>query len=180
MTRSPTANPKRRAGCAPRLGKVGRVLGAAVALAALAGPAWAGDAIEWRARGVQIYICTATGETFAWRFKAPEAVLVDPLGQEVGRHFAGPSWQAKDGSIVVGEVVVSSAGEAGAVPWLILRAKSHTGQGLFDTVRYVVRSRTIGGVAPASGCDKDHGGAEARVDYTALYTFFLEQDAKPQ
>lgn len=143
------------------------------------GAAQAGDALEWRGRGVQIYTCAANADTYAWHLKAPEAILLDPLGQEVGRHFAGPSWQAKDGSTVVGEVVVSSKGEAGAIPWVVLRAASHKGEGLFDTVKYIVRSRTTGGVAPAGGCDKDHASAESKVDYTAIYTFYSEQDAKP-
>ncbi len=145
----------------------------------LSGAAQAGDAVELRAKGVQIYTCAASGDSFNWKFKAPEAILLDPLGQEAGRHFAGPSWQAKDGSIVVGEPLVSSSGEAGAVPWLVLRAKSHSGEGLFEAVKYIVRSRTIGGVAPSTGCDKDHPTAEAKVDYTAIYTFFSAQDAKP-
>jgi hypothetical protein len=145
----------------------------------LSGAAQAGDAVELRAKGVQIYACAASGDSFGWKFKAPEAILLDPLGQEAGRHFAGPSWQAKDGSIVVGEPLVSSSGEAGAVPWLVLRAKSHSGEGLFEAVKYIVRSRTIGGVAPSTGCDKDHPTAEAKVDYTAIYTFFSAQDAKP-
>jgi hypothetical protein len=157
-----------------------RVLVLAAACVLVAGAARAGDAVELRAKGVQIYSCTASGDNFNWKFKAPEAVLIDPLGQEAGKHFAGPSWQAKDGSVVVGEGLVSSSGEAGAVPWLVLRAKSHSGEGLFETVKYIVRSRTVGGVAPSSGCDKDHPNAEAKVDYTAIYTFFSAQDAKAQ
>ena len=156
-----------------------RMLGVAAMGVLLAGAAQAGDAVELRAKGVQIYTCAASGDSFSWHFKAPEATLLDPLGQDVGRHFAGPTWQAKDGSTVVGEPVVSSSGEAGAVPWLVLKAKSHTGEGLFETVKYIVRSRTVGGVAPAGGCDKDHAGADTRVDYTAIYTFFLAQDSKP-
>jgi hypothetical protein len=61
----------------------------------------------------------------------------------------------------------------------VLKAKSHSGEGLFETVKYIVRSRTVGGVAPSSGCDKDHPAAEAKVDYTAVYIFFSAQDAKP-
>jgi hypothetical protein len=157
-----------------------RTLALVVAGTLLAGAAEAGDAVELRGRGVQIYTCAAAGDGFAWAFKAPEATLLDPLGQEVARHFAGPSWQAKDGSTVVGEVVVSSSGEAGAIPWLVLRAKSHSGQGEFDAVKYIVRTRTVGGVPPAGGCDKDHAGAEARVDYSAVYIFFSAQEpAKP-
>jgi hypothetical protein len=157
-----------------------RALALAAAGTLLAVAAQAGDAVELRGKGVQIYTCAPASDGFAWKFKAPEATLLDPLGQEVGRHFAGPTWQAKDGSSVVGTVEVASSGEAGAIPWLVLRAKSHSGQGEFDAVKFIVRSRTVGGVAPTGGCDKDHPGAEARTDYTAIYTFFSEQEpAKP-
>ena len=135
-------------------------------------PAHAGSALELQAKGVQIYTCGVDGPAPAWRLRAPDATLFDARGQVAGRHFAGPSWQAGDGSIVVGEVVASGTGAPGAVPWLVLRAKSHSGNGVFAGIGYVVRSRTAGGDAPAAGCDRDHAGAEARVDYTASYTFF--------
>ncbi len=138
----------------------------------LAVPALAGNAIELQGQGVQVYSCAQEAQGFAWVLKGPDAVLFDQSGRAVGRHFAGPSWQAKDGSLVTGEVVAASNGAAGAVPWLVLRAKSHSGEGVFASVRYVVRSRTVGGAAPASGCDSRHGGAETRVGYSATYTFF--------
>ena len=141
---------------------------ALAAAVALPTAARAADAIELQGKGVQIYTCAADG----WRLKAPEAVLTTAQGQEAGRHFAGPSWQAKDGSTVVGEPIASGASDAGSIPWLILRAKSHEGEGSFAAVRYIVRTRTSGGVAPASGCDSAHAGSETRVDYGATYTFF--------
>lgn len=141
-------------------------------------PASAGSALELQGRGVQIYTCTADGPAVAWRLKAPDAMLSDPQGRPAGHHFAGPTWQAVDGSTVVGEVLTSGAGDAGAIPWLVLRAKSHTGDGVFSGVGYIIRSRTTGGTAPDAGCDKDHAGIETRVDYTAFYTFFPEP-AKP-
>ena len=143
----------------------------------LAGAAPLPGAVALQGRGVQIYDCIAAPGGFAWRLKAPDARLFDARGQDVGHHFAGPSWQAADGSTVVGEVVASSAGAAGAIPWLVLRVKSHAGTGLFGPVTYVVRSQTIGGAAPDGGCDKDHLGAQARVGYSATYTFFPKQDA---
>ena len=39
---------------------------------------------------------------------APDASLLDAKGQVIGKHFAGPSWQANDGSIVVGEALNAS------------------------------------------------------------------------
>jgi hypothetical protein len=48
--------------------------------------------------GVQIYACAATG----WTFVAPRANLYDRRGRLIATHFAGPTWQAGDGSKVVG------------------------------------------------------------------------------
>jgi hypothetical protein len=74
---------------------------------------------------------------------------------------------------VVGEPLVASpAPSAGAIAWLVLRAKSHEGSGLFAHVVYVARTETSGGVAPATGCDAAHLHAETRVPYSATYTFF--------
>src|SRR5215216_504531 len=56
------------------------------------------------ASGVQIYTCAAQAddpETLAWTFKAPEAELLNELGQTVGTHYAGPTWEGNDGSTVI-------------------------------------------------------------------------------
>ena len=44
--------------------------------------------------GVQIYSCNGV----VWSFVAPRANLVDDQGKLIISHFAGPTWQAKDGS----------------------------------------------------------------------------------
>ena len=123
--------------------------------------------------GVQIYDCAKAEAGYAWQLKAPDAVLTDAAGHRVGHHFAGPSWQAEDGSTVVGRALATGrAPQQGAVPWLVLSAKGHSGSGLFAGVSYIVRSATMGGAAPASGCDAAHAGAETRIDYSATYSFF--------
>ena len=35
---------------------------------------------------------------------------------------------------------------------------------------------TVGGIAPSTGCDVDHVGAVARVDYSATYFFYEAKD----
>ncbi len=149
---------------------------AMTAAPAPAGPTQAArDAIELRGVGAQVYTCAASPSGFGWRLKAPEAKLLDGAGAEFGRHFAGPSWQARDGSKVVGEVMVSDpAPQPGSIPWVLLRAKSHSGNGAFTSVGYIARIGTEGGVAPAAGCDATHTGAERRVAYSALYLFFSQ------
>ncbi len=145
-----------------------------LAIIVAATPAFAaGPTIVLAAKGVQIYNCTRAGETYAWTFTVPEAALTDAAGQPAGRHFGGPSWQAEDGSLVVGEPLASSpAPGGGAIPWIVLRAKDHKGAGRFASVSYVVRSDTTGGLPPPAGCDAAHAGAEVRVGYAATYTFF--------
>ena len=149
------------------------LLGALVVAGAPSAQAGGGTAIVLLGKGVQIYGCTRTEAGYVWRLTAPEAVLTDADGHRIGRHFAGPSWQAEDGSTVTGEpLAASQAPQAGAIPWLVLRAKTHVGDGLFAGVSYIVRSATESGVAPAAGCDPAHADAEARVGYSATYTFF--------
>lgn len=126
------------------------------------------------ARGVQIYTCkpkATDAAAFEWALKAPEADLFDQSGAKIGRHYAGPTWEAADGSRVVGEVMQRSPAE-GSIPWLLLKAKSTEGTGALANVKYVQRVDTVGGVAPAGGCDAGHAGVETRVDYTANYLFY--------
>ncbi|HEY9132727.1 MAG TPA: DUF3455 domain-containing protein [Dyella sp.] len=131
------------------------------------------SAIELSAEGVQIYTCKSADTGASWVLKAPDATLRDAQRQAVVHHFAGPTWQWTDGSSVVGEPVsVSPAPQAGAVAWLVLHAKSHAGSGMLANVDYVARVHTEGGVAPATGCDASHVGAEVRVPYKATYLFF--------
>lgn len=132
-----------------------------------------GTAVELLAHGVQIYTCAATPTGVAWKLKAPEATLRDSSGHVAGQHFAGPTWQATDGSKVVGVPLVASIAQGPAgIPWLVLRATDNDGTGMFARVAYIARTRTIGGLAPAKGCDPAHPDAEIRVPYSATYTFF--------
>jgi hypothetical protein len=136
-------------------------------------------AVSARAAGAQIYACTADKDDptrFSWTLKAPEATLRDKSGKPLGKHYAGPTWEAADGSKVVGEVVAKSdAPDPAAIPWLLLRAKSTSGTGIFSTVASIQRLHTVGGKPPANGCDRDRSGKEARVSYSAQYLFYAAQ-----
>jgi len=82
--------------------------------------------LEARAVGVQIYTCNARKDDptrFEWVFKAPEADLFDTAGKKIGKHYAGPTWEANDGSKVVGELKTKAdSPDANAIPWLLLSA----------------------------------------------------------
>jgi hypothetical protein len=116
------------------------------------------------AKGVQIYECRDA----KWVFVAPEADLFDRSGRKIGRHYAGPTWEAADGSKVVG-AVKERADAAGAIPWLILSTKSAGPDGAFSKVTSIQRLSTSGGVAPSGACAEP--GATVRVPYTADYYF---------
>ena len=121
------------------------------------------------AKGVQIYECRDA----KWAFVAPDAELFDRAGKKIGTHYAGPAWEAADGSKVVGAVKArSDAPQAGAIPWLLLSTKSVGGEGSFSKVTSIQRVSTTGGVAPMGGCE---AGAKARVPYTANYYFFTSK-----
>jgi len=128
-----------------------------------------------QARGVQIYECRAkAGATDPeWVFVAPEAKLFNARGRSIGSHGAGPRWQAADGSRTEGAVKArANAPVAGAIPWLLLTAKSAGPEGMFSKVTSIQRVNTAGGVAPAGGCDRSTVGTSTRVPYTADYHFF--------
>src|SRR5258706_16126058 len=51
------------------------------------------------AKGVQIYECRSNkAGVYEWTFVAPEAELFDTTGNPIGKHYAGPSWEATDGT----------------------------------------------------------------------------------
>jgi len=128
------------------------------------------------AKGVQIYECRArkdhVGE-YEWAFVAPEADLFDARGNRAGRHYAGPHWESTDASKILGTVKErADAPVAGAIPWLLLTAKSVGPEGSFSKVTSIQRVNTVGGVAPQAGCSQATAGAAARINYTADYYFF--------
>jgi hypothetical protein len=138
--------------------------------AKLAVPADAKLIGKYAAKGVQIYICTAKGGGNEWAFKAPEATLTDSDGKISVKHYAGPSWEAPDGSKIVGKAIANEpAPKPGAIPWLLLSAES-SGNGMFAGARFVQRVNTSGGVGPTGACVRP--GAEERVDYTADYIIY--------
>jgi len=144
----------------------------------LAPPAGLKRVLDVNGVGVQIYRCgppkSAEGSpATVWNFEAPRATLHDQRGVEVGKHYAGPAWEAPDGSKITGKVAArADATEAGAVPWLLLTAESTGKPGRFDKVRAVQRLFTSGGSAPKGACTK--AGEVLEVPYRATYVFWAE------
>jgi hypothetical protein len=122
--------------------------------------------------GYQVYRWTGT----SWTFVAPEAELYhdDDGHGEFGTHYAGPTWESASGSKVVGAVVDRCTPDPDAIPWLLLRASSSEGPGIFHRVTYIQRVNTVGGLAPAN--PGGAAGEEAKVPYAAEYFFYRAHD----
>ena len=128
------------------------------------------------ARGVQIYKCAAKDGKHEWAFVAPDAELFDTRGQRIGRHGAGPFWEALDGSRVNAKLKArADAPDKRDIPWLLLEARNTGPAGSFSRVTSIQRVNTVGGATPATACDARTAGQEARVHYTADYRFFTQR-----
>jgi Protein of unknown function (DUF3455) len=128
------------------------------------------------ARGVQIYECRGTSAAHAWTFVAPEAELFDDTRRSIGSHGAGPFWQARDGSRIVGTLKArADAPVADAIPWLLLETRSTGPAGELSNVTSIRRLHTVGGTPPASGCSPATLGMTARVPYAADYYFYTTE-----
>jgi hypothetical protein len=126
-------------------------------------------------KGIQKYACPVSATSKA----VPHAILLKDDRDEGGLvaiHFGGPTWEALDGSSVVGDAPNAkhfTAPDADGVDWLLLPAKSNAGNGLFSRVTYIQRLFTDGGKPPAEGCDQANNQTEVLVEYSAQYFFYV-------
>jgi hypothetical protein len=127
------------------------------------------------AEGAQFYECKAdAGKSpseagaLTWQFREPIAtLLVD--GKSVGRHYAGPTWEHVDGSLVKGKTVASGPGATkDDIAVLELEVVERRGNGLLSDATSVQRINTKGGVAKGN-CER--AGSYLSVPYSADYVF---------
>jgi hypothetical protein len=134
-----------------------------------------------RGIGTQIYACLASDSgptTYAWVFKAPNALLLDMSYGPVGMHGMGPSWTSSDGSsLTAKELARADSPLPDAIPWLLLKEFSTSGAGEFSDVAIVQRVNTAGGKAPETVCDATTVDTLTRVFYSADYYFYVSVDA---
>jgi Protein of unknown function (DUF3455) len=142
--------------------------------AALQPPAGYSVAFTAKAKGVQIYTSTADGGAAPkWVFEAPLAALSGRKG--VVYHYAGPSWEAADGSKVVRDMAtpvtaVPAQRASTDIPWLLVKVTADPAAGVLNKIVYVQRISTQGGVAPAKSPTRI--GTKVGVPYTATYVFY--------
>lgn len=139
--------------------------------------------LETAATGVQIYECSSVKDRpdrYEWAFKSPEAELFDGSGRRIGRHYAGPTWESDDDASKVVAAVKArhDSPDPGAIPWLLLSARSTSGSGLFGRTTSIQRLHTEGGVPPTKECGPAQAGETARVAYKAVYRFYAARPTR--
>ena len=124
------------------------------------------------ARGAQVYRWNAN--TMTWDFVAPVANLFaeENYFGEVGSHYVGPTWESKSGSKVEGRRVTGTgcAPDTNSIAWILLSKYRTEGSGIFDSVTYIQRVNTTGGMVPSTP-GATHG-EQKEVPYTAEYYFY--------
>jgi len=111
-----------------------------------------------------------------WAFVGPVATLFGADRKAVGKYYAGPTWEAADGSKVTGKQVAVAPAMPGSIPLQLVKAEpaamTTAGSGAMTGVNYIQRLNTKGGVAPAMGCDAAAKGTRRQVAYEADYVFY--------
>jgi hypothetical protein len=107
-----------------------------------------------------------------WVFVAPVATLYSRDRKPVGKYYAGPTWEAADGSKVTGKQVAAAPTAPGSIPLQLVKADPAMGAGAMQGVAYIQRLNTKGGVAPAMACNAASRGQRQQVAYEADYVFY--------
>jgi len=149
-----------------------------------------------RGKGTQNYVCQpvdtpsaslALGHV-AWTLFTPEATLFSDQDEQLITHFSSPnpdeggsvrvSWQdSRDTSAVWARAVAAVTVNPNAIPWVLLKVVGQrvgpTGGGNLFGTTFLQRVNTVGGLAPATGCDGlTDVGSKRFVPYTADYFFY--------
>jgi hypothetical protein len=142
---------------------------------AVRAPAGATQKLWTVGRGQLTYECREKKDMagqFEWAFVGPVATLYGSGDTVVGKYYAGPTWEANDGSKVTGKQLAVAPGGAGNIPLQLVKADPAMGTGAMQGVAYIQRLNTQGGVAPSTPCDTAAKGQRQQVAYAADYVFY--------
>jgi hypothetical protein len=131
--------------------------------------------LQAQGSGAQVYACRqGTDGKLQWILAGPDAQLHDENGSVIGHHYAGPTWKLSDGSEVRGKATAQvDSPDADSIPWLLVTATDHSGNGALTRVTSIQRIHTKGGRAPSiSACSPSRLDSEVRSSYTADYYFY--------
>jgi len=135
-------------------------------------PAGTKEAMTLKGTGMLTYECKAKDAAFEWTFAGPDAALTDKSGKNVGKYYAGPTWESMDGSKITGKQVAVAPAAAGNIPFQLVETTPAMGKGSMEGVTHIQRVNTVGGVAPKDPCGKEQVGTKKTVAYSADYVFY--------
>ena len=153
------------------------------------------------ATGTQNYVCSPCDATkancplgVAFALFTPQATLFDDAGEQIITHFFSPNpvengiiratWQdSKDTSTVWAKAVDAVTVRPDSITWVLLNVKDTgtrigpTGGDRLTKTTFIQRIRTLGGLAPSTGClsSLDLGHQEF-VPYRSDYVFFKKSN----
>ena len=145
-----------------------------------------------RGVGTQNYVCQPADSLgrVAWTLFTPQATLFTDQGDQLTSHFNSPNpvehstvratWRdSADTSTVWARAIASVAdpNASGAIAWVLLQVVGTevgpTGGTTLSGTTFIQRLNTVGGSAPATGCNiPTDMGRKAFVPYTADYFFY--------
>ena len=145
--------------------------------ATIAVPAGHSLALTLLGAGDLAYECKAKVDmpsVYEWTFAGPTAVLYDKTSKAaVGKYYAGPTWEANDGSKVSGKQLgVSPSMTPASIPLQLVQTGTPTGTGAMSGITFIQRMNTKSGVAPKDGCSAGNAGTKVMVKYEADYLFY--------
>jgi hypothetical protein len=146
--------------------------------------------------GTQNYECQPSPRLgrVAWTLFTPQATLFSDQEDQLTTHFFSPTpedlivratWQdSRDTSTVWASAIaaVPDPTSSGAIAWVKLQTAGTsvgpTGGNRLSRTTFVQRVNTVGGSAPATGCDRPTDvGRKAFVPYRADYFFYQAPDS---
>jgi hypothetical protein len=143
-----------------------------------------------RGVGTQNYVCQPSSSLgrVAWTLFTPQATLFSDEAEQLITHFFSPNpdeggivrvtWEdSQDTSTVWARAIASASVTSDAVAWLLLQAvgakAGPLGGVTLSGTSFIQRVNTVGGLAPATGCDHlNDVGNKRFVPYMADYFFY--------
>jgi hypothetical protein len=145
--------------------------------------------------GTQNYVCLPSTQSetgVAWTLFGPQATLFDDRDRQIATHFLSPNpdqggtpratWHHSDDSSIVWAVKAQESKDPEyvdptAIAWFLLRVVGNedgpTGGDKLSDTTFLQRINTVGGKAPATGCESAGNlGAIQLIPYEADYVFY--------
>lgn len=128
--------------------------------------------MQLEASGEQIFQCSRDMKGWFWRFETPNAYLFDPAtNQALAKHGYRFSFTHNDGSTIYTRIIRVGENDGKNIPEALFSVIEHKNNGRLGNVRYVLRTKTSGGM-PTRSCTEARKDQWLKVPFEATYTFY--------